>query len=340
MSHFLKDCDLAHLTLEEEQKAIRKAKEGDQDAWMLLLRTHAAYILRRANKCKRFSKLTFDDLVSEGICGFGDALDRFDLNNGARLFSYAAYVINHRIYGAIQDEGYTVRVPQTWSEQYTKYDRARRVLTQRLQREPKRQEIKEYVSDFDSEVYDSEKTHRLIKSLDSKFDDSDSRSLLDVVSSTAERPDDAITAFEKKEEVLSYLEVLNERQKRVVRRYYGIAFEHAHTLQDIGNDEGVTKERVRQIRNEALEKLRVALGVEEADNSQDSEEIQETRGRSNNAIRYEEMPVLEQLMVSDKTSINEIAELFDVSVQTIYRYMSPEGIWRHEGYVQRREKEK
>lgn len=244
------------LTPEEEVDLARRIKKGDQEALHKLVRANLRFVVSVAKKYQG-QGLTLPDLISEGNYGLIKAARRFDETRGFKFISYAVWWIRQSILKALSDQARTVRLPQNRIGTLSKMRKASDRLAQELGRKPRPDEIADELELQVDKVEEGFRHGRRSISFDAPFSDDSDQSLLDV---TADEdlplPDFIVTEESINIDVERALATLNPREAEITRLYFGIGRENPMTLGDIGERVGLTRERVRQIKERALRKLR------------------------------------------------------------------------------------
>lgn len=257
LDQYLKDVS-AHplLTPEEESELGRRAQAGDERAVQALVRANLRFVISVAKKYQNRG-VSLSDLIQDGNVGLVTAARKFDPDQGVKFISYAVWWIRQAILSSLANQGRAVRVPLNRASDLSKIFRERERLKQELDRDPSYSELGE-ATGLTAETVRSLQTlnHSEIR-LDAPIGDTEDSQLMDRFIT-----DEAIVTEEEVEERLlaerieRALTVLQPRDAKVLRLYFGLEGEREHTLEEIGNRLGVTRERIRQLRDRALKRLR------------------------------------------------------------------------------------
>ena len=230
------------------------AKKGDLEAINKLITHNLRFVVAVAKKFQG-QGIPFEDLINEGNLGLIKAVDRFDESRGFRFISYAVWWITQGIRQAIQKTGRVIRLPAHIRESMGKLYRKSIELEQNIEREPSAEELAEITKTSPGWIDDLKKVFSEPVSLDESFGDSDT-ALMHLLASKDPRPEATLMKNSLEKEILSVLDTLDDREKFVIINYFGFQGKEQKNLQEIGNDLNITSERVRQIKDRALQRLR------------------------------------------------------------------------------------
>lgn len=245
------------LSFEEEKHYAQLAAQGDVEAKNKLIEANLRLVISLA-KHYQGCGLSFQDLIQEGNIGLIKAADKFDVEKGFRFSTYASWWIKQAISRAIADQSRTIRIPVHMTENISKVKKVERDLTAKLNREPSIEELASALSLSVEELVEIKGYMMDTTSLDIQVgDEDDGTTIASFIEDTRfTNPADTIAKEADAEVVDAVLGTLSEREADVLRRRFGIGFNHPMTLEDIGKEYGLSRERIRQIESKALRKLR------------------------------------------------------------------------------------
>lgn len=246
------------LTAEEEIELAIKIKEGDKKALEKLTKANLRFVVSVAKQYQN-QGLSLGDLINEGNLGLIKAGKRFDETRGFKFISYAVWWIRQSILQALAEQSRIVRLPLNRVGALNKIGKAYSNLEQEFEREPSADELADELDMDVKEVTDTLKISSKHVSVDAPFSQGEENRLLDVIKNDEQpSPDNMLLSESLKTEIASALSSLPEREAEVLRLYYGIETEHSMTLEEIGEKFNLTRERVRQIKEKAIRRLRHA----------------------------------------------------------------------------------
>ena len=244
------------LTPEEEIQLAIRMKNGDQSAMERLTKANLRFVVSVAKQYQN-QGLSLGDLINEGNLGLIKAVRRFDETRGFKFISYAVWWIRQSILQALAEQSRIVRLPLNRVGALNKIGKAYTTLKQEFEREPSADEIAEALEMDVSEISNTLKFSGKPVSMDAPFSSSEENSLLDIIVNDQQpSPDNELISESLKQEVKSVLSILPEREAEVIRLYFGLDGEYSMTLEEIGEKFNLTRERVRQIKEKAIRRLR------------------------------------------------------------------------------------
>lgn len=245
------------LTPEEEVHLARRIRAGDQTALEKLTRANLRFVVSVAKQYQNNS-LSLNDLINEGNLGLVKAAQKFDETRGFKFISYAVWWIRQSIIQALAEHSRMVRLPLNKVGSLTKINKVFSELEQKYQREPTPEEVAMVLEITVEEVEATLGISARHVSMDAPFTDGESNALIDVLENfNADKADNHLDYKDSlRIETERTLASLTEREKEVIKLFFGIGVEHPMTLEDIGDSLGITRERIRQIKDKAITKLR------------------------------------------------------------------------------------
>ncbi|MDN4165394.1 RNA polymerase sigma factor RpoD/SigA [Cytophagales bacterium LB-30] len=244
------------LTPDEEVDLAKRIREGDQIALERLTKANLRFVVSVAKQYQN-QGLSLGDLINEGNLGLIKAAQRFDETRGFKFISYAVWWIRQSILQALAEQSRIVRLPLNRVGSLNKISKTFSELEQKYEREPSPDELAEVLEVSTAEVVDTLKISGRHVSMDAPFVQGEENSLLDVLENdTEETPDSGLMNDSLRKEVQRALSTLTQREADVITLYFGLNGEHSMTLEEIGEKFNLTRERVRQIKEKAIRRLR------------------------------------------------------------------------------------
>ena len=244
------------ITAEEEVILAKKIKDGDQQALEKLTRANLRFVVSVAKQYQN-QGLSLPDLINEGNLGLIKAARRFDETRGFKFISYAVWWIRQSILQALAEQRRNVRLPLNQVGSLNKINKAYSKLEQQFEREPSAEELADMLDLPIDKVSDTMKVSGRHVSMDAPFANGEESSLLDVlVNLDSPKADTGLMNESLSKEIDRALSTLTERERDVVKLFFGIGLNHGLTLEEIGDKFDLTRERVRQIKEKAIRRLR------------------------------------------------------------------------------------
>jgi RNA polymerase primary sigma factor len=244
------------ITADQEVELARRIKEGDNLALEKLVKANLRFVVSVAKQYQN-QGLSLPDLINEGNLGLIKAAQRFDETRGFKFISYAVWWIRQSILQALAEQSRIVRLPLNQVGSLNKINKAFAKLEQEYERPPSADELAVFLDLPAEKVADTMKVSGRHISMDAPFVEGESNSLLDVLPNNDSAPADRLLLNESlSKEIERALSTLTERERDVVKLFFGIAINHGLTLEEIGAKFDLTRERVRQIKEKAIRRLR------------------------------------------------------------------------------------
>jgi len=244
------------LTVEEEAKLAVKIRKGDRKALEKLVKANLRFVVSVARNYQN-QGLPLSDLINEGNLGLIRAAKRFDEKKNFKFISYAVWWIRQAILQALAEQSRIIKLPLNRVGTIHKIGKMQSKLEQKFRRLPNVEELAAELNIDEAEVQETIKIGNSHMSLDAPLQHGEDSRLLDILQDDdQELPDNGLMEVSLQEEITNTLETLSEREKEVVRLYFGIGEETSHTLEEIGQRFNLTRERARQSKEKALRRLK------------------------------------------------------------------------------------
>lgn len=261
---YLKDVrPIPLLTAQDEIDLAKRIKKGDKKAREQMIRSNLRLVISIA---KRYSNLgvPLSDLIEEGNIGLMKSVDKFDPDRGFRFSTYSAWWIKQGISRAIIDQGKMIRVPVYMNEEILKYKKAIEQMTHKLKRKPRLGEIAKKLQVTVDKVKELEGSIAKMSSLDAPIGEDGDGQVKDIIEDeTSVAPDEQLEVFFNKERAKLILNSLGERERKIIEMRFGLGDGETYTLAEIADKLGVSRERVRQLEEATIKKLRQVIKDQE-----------------------------------------------------------------------------
>ncbi len=249
------------LTADEEKIYGKRVLRGDQEARKIMIESNLRLVVKISRRYLNRG-LPLLDLIEEGNLGLIRAVEKFDPDRGFRFSTYATWWIRQTIERAIMNQTRTIRLPIHIIKEMNGYIKAQRFLAQKLDHDPRAEDIAEYMDKPLKTVIKMLKLNERVTSVDVPVGKDYDKPLLDSISDEAEQtPTDLLQKDNIKDKITGWVHQLSEKQREVICRRYGLCGHENSTLEQVAQELGVTRERVRQIQMDALKRLKEILEV-------------------------------------------------------------------------------
>ena len=240
---------------EEEVSLARKIRYGDSDALRKLVKANLRFVVSVAKQYQN-QGMSLPDLINEGNLGLMKAAQRFDETRGFKFISYAVWWIRQAILQSLAEQARIVRLPVNKIGSINRINRAFSRLEQEYEREPSSHEIAEMLEMFPEDVKDALKTNGRTVSMDAPISSEEDNNMYDVLQSNdTPSPDRNLINESLAYEIERALNTLSSRESKVLKLYFGLGMKHPFTLEEIGEELNLTRERVRQIKEKAIKRI-------------------------------------------------------------------------------------
>ena len=243
------------ITPEDEVVLARRIRSGDRDALAKLVKANLRFVVSVAKQYQN-QGMSLPDLINEGNLGLMKAAQRFDETRGFKFISYAVWWIRQAILQALAEQARIVRLPVNKIGSINRINRAFSRLEQEYEREPSSQEIADMLEMAPEQVKEALKTNGRTVSMDAPISSEEDNTMYDILQSNdAPSPDKNLINESLAYEIERALSTLSPREAKVLKLYFGITMKHPFTLEEIGEELGLTRERVRQIKEKAIKRI-------------------------------------------------------------------------------------
>jgi RNA polymerase primary sigma factor len=247
------------LSPQKEIELAARIKKGDREARALMIKANLRLVVKIAHDYAHFG-LPLLDLISEGNIGLVKAVERFDPGKGGKLSTYSAWWIKQSIKRALANQSKTIRLPVHLVDKIAKVRRVGMKIAEELGREPTDEELAEEIGISSAKLSQLKRVSIRPASLDAPISDDDSTQFGEIVGDEeAQTPFELLRDKNLRDQVSELLEVLDDREREIIFQRFGLDGGNPKTLEVVGKKFGVTRERIRQLQNVALDKLRRAL---------------------------------------------------------------------------------
>lgn len=251
------------LTAKEEVELAERIKEGDEEARTHMIKANLRLVVKIAQDYSNYG-MPVSDLISEGNIGLMKAVERFDPEKGGKLSTYAAWWIKQSIKRALANQSKTIRLPVHMVDKIAKMRRIAAMMSEAMGREPTDDELADEIGVPRHKLAMLRQASHRPTSLDAPINEGEATEYGEVISDErAVNPLDMLSDKNLQGELDGLLDILDERERRIIDERFGLDGRKAMTLEEVGHEFGVTRERIRQLQNSALKKMRRALSKKE-----------------------------------------------------------------------------
>ena len=245
------------LSEEEERETAIAAVRGDENARQIMITSNLRLVVKVAKTyIGRSSNLSFLDLIQEGNLGLMKAIEKFDAEKGFRFSTYATYWIKQAISKAVIDQSRAVRLPAHIINELNKFNKAIRELSQQYGRTPTDKELAAYLEVSVKKINEYYTISKEPCSLDVTIDEDEDTAMIDLIADENATKFMDIDELSIRDTIYSVLNTLSERERKIIELRFGFVDGRQHTLEEVGKEFNLTKERIRQLEASALKKLR------------------------------------------------------------------------------------
>ena len=245
------------LSMEEEKEYAQRAMRGDEYAKSMLCESNLRLVVSVAKRYVGKTSMSFLDLIQEENLGLLKAVEKFDYTKGFKFSTYATWWIRQAITRAMADQSRTIRIPVHMVETINKYVKVTRMLMQKFGREPTIEEIAAEMGLSVAKVLEIKRTSQDPISLETPMGEEDDGKMADIIEDeTSQSPMESASQSLLREQLLAVIDTLTPREQEVIRQRYGLMDGKQKTLEEVGKEFSVTRERIRQIEAKALRKLK------------------------------------------------------------------------------------